>query len=82
MQTFTINPWRLSQCALGAAVDRRRRRLLRNDLTSWQVNISGGTQADDRAAADVSYDDPDLCVVATAGGVPVQASWATPSLAF
>jgi NitT/TauT family transport system substrate-binding protein len=51
-----------------------------------QVNIAGGTQGAQMMVSgglDVSYDDPISCVVATAGGVPVQAIFGgTPSLAF
>jgi len=58
----------------------------RNGLEVKQVNISGGTQGAQMMVSggvDVSYDDPISCVVATAGGVPVQAIFGgTPSLAF
>jgi len=58
----------------------------RNGLDLKQVNISGGTQGAQMMVSggvDVSYDDPISCVVATAGGVPVQAIFGgTPSLAF
>jgi NitT/TauT family transport system substrate-binding protein len=51
-----------------------------------QINISGGTQGAQMMVAggvDVSYDDPISCVVATAGGVPVNAIvGGTPSLAY
>ena len=58
----------------------------KNGLDVKQVNISGGTQGAQMMVSggvDVSYDDPISCVVATAGGVPVQAIFGgTPSLAF
>lgn len=58
----------------------------KNGLDVKQVNISGGTQGAQMMVSggvDVSYDDPISCIVATAGGVPVQAIFGgTPSLAF
>lgn len=58
----------------------------KNGLDVKQVNVSGGTQGAQMlvsGALDVSYDDPISCIVATAGGVPVQAIYGgTPSLAF
>jgi NitT/TauT family transport system substrate-binding protein len=58
----------------------------KNGLDVKQVNISGGTQGAQMMVSggvDVSYDDPISCVVASAGGVPVQAIFGgTPSLAF
>jgi NitT/TauT family transport system substrate-binding protein len=58
----------------------------KNGLDVKQVNISGGTQGAQMMVSggvDVSYDDPISCVVATAGGAPVQAIFGgTPSLAF
>ena len=51
-----------------------------------QVNISGGTQGAQMmisGGVDVSYDDPITCIVATAGGAPVNAILGgTPSLAY
>ncbi|MGH7783041.1 MAG: ABC transporter substrate-binding protein, partial [Candidatus Binatia bacterium] len=51
-----------------------------------QVNISGGTQGAQMMVSggvDVSYDDPITCIVATAGGAPVNAIFGgTPSLAY
>ena len=58
----------------------------KNGLDVKQVNVSGGTQGAQMlvsGALDVSYDDPISCIVATSGGVPVQAIYGgTPSLAF
>lgn len=58
----------------------------KNGLDVKQVNVSGGTQGAQMlvsGALDVSYDDPISCIVATSGGVPVQAIFGgTPSLAF
>ncbi len=58
----------------------------KNGLDVKQVNIAGGTQGAQMmvsGALDVSYDDPISCIVASAGGVPVQAIFGgTPSLAF
>lgn len=58
----------------------------KNGLDVKQVNISGGTQGAQMMVSggvDVSYDDPISCIVATAGGAPVQAIFGgTPSLAF